>query len=53
MADLVRAELADTRERGGDRVVGVAGAGQARPDQRLEDDQVLSRREASRAEPSP
>src|SRR6185503_14626061 len=42
MADLVRAELADARERGGDRIVGIAGAGQPRPDQRLKDDQVLA-----------
>ncbi len=42
VADLVRRELADPRERGGDRVVGIAGAGEPRPDQRLEDQDVLA-----------
>jgi len=41
MADFVRAELADARERGRDRIVRIAGAGEPCPDQCLEDDQVL------------
>ena len=42
MANLVRAELTNAREHRGDRIVRVAGAGQAGADQRLEDDQVLA-----------
>ena len=48
MADLVGAELPNARERGGDRIVGVAGAGQACANKGLEDDEILP--SAKRAE---
>ncbi len=48
MADLMRPELTEPGKRRGDRIVRIAGAGQARTDQRLENDHVLARSKRSK-----